>query len=651
MLENAASRRHVAWDGAEAPGKPKVTVPTFLAYMGVAAALRHYARNGSGLVAILRVDDTDALDVYADAVRLYFHQPNAAYSTHDRVEVTILKVPRKDRAFERHALLNSLEEERSVILCTIETEIDEEIRLEVDIETTIARPRASQVAAMFKRFRHPGSKSDIETILSADWKMLRVAFRSSRPVAAGLRRLRANPRGAAPGLHMPKLASSGATLDELHGLGDAAAWGKGLARDLRDLKAGRIAWEDVDSGVLVSGPPGTGKTLFAEALARTCGVPIVVASAARWQAQGYLNDFLKAMRSSFDEAKALAPAILFVDEADSFGDRGVADHNADYKRQAINGFLELLDGFERREGVVVVGATNHPEAIDPAIRRSGRLDRNVEIALPDASARVGIFRYHIGMELGREHEDRLARSTEGMSGADIARLARDARRVLRRRSTPVDIGDVLDQLVPLVPLPADILRNASVHEAGHAVVGLEVGIGKLVSVGIAGDVVAGTLNSLGQAVFEVPELHVRKAQHYLDTIAMLLAGMAAETVVFGTFSNGATGGVRSDLAQATEIATLVEGCYGMGETLVVENIAEKELARLRERNPRLRAAVGRLMSSQLERAVAIVKSHQGALEEIAQELLEVRHMSGAAVEAAVARNRRERRGVSLLKRQ
>lgn len=137
--------------------------------------------------------------------------------------------------------------------------------------------------------------------------------------------------------------------------------GLDLARDLADWRAGTISWNDADKGVLLSGPPGTGKTMFARALAATCGVKLIATSYAKWQAKGYLNDFLKAMQKSFKDAKAAAPTILFIDELDAFGSRdGAEGSNASYDIKTITALLEELDGIHDREGVIVVAACNHP---------------------------------------------------------------------------------------------------------------------------------------------------------------------------------------------------------------------------------------------------------------------------------------------------
>lgn len=283
------------------------------------------------------------------------------------------------------------------------------------------------------------SEAEAEEAACYPLESLSKAFRPGRKPGRALRAL----RHMASDARKPAAASEGPTLDDLPGMGEAADWGRQLAVDLKDWEAGRIRWEDVDRGVLLSGPPGCGKTSFATALARTCGTAIVLGSLARWQSMGHMGDLLKAMRKAFDEAMKSAPCILFVDEVDSFGDRerlAVSSNNEQYCREVINGFLECLDGAAGRAGVVVVGATNYPDALDAGIRRPGRLDRHIAIPLPDAEARARILRLHLRADVGSEGFAEAARRTEGWSGARLEQLARDARRSARGARARLDRG-------------------------------------------------------------------------------------------------------------------------------------------------------------------------------------------------------------------
>jgi len=647
MPKPVLKRPLVPWKISDEAGEPVITVSIFLAYCGLAAALRHVARRNSSFVAILRIEDPEAVDCFADATRIYIKQFARDPFDFNQSAVKIVRKSSKAECVEYDVLYKAMQNSRAVLVCESDVEFDDETRLFIDFDVTIPRPTARQISAVFKRFGHPLSARDLDTIVSARWADLRFAFPPRRPLIAGLRRLRTvRPVQTVPTYEV----TPGPTLHDLHGIGMAAEWGLELARDIADFLAGEIEWGDVDSGVLISGPPGTGKTLFAGALARTCNIPIVVASAAQWQSAGYLNDFLKAMRSSFSEAKSKAPSILFIDEIDSFGDRVVADHNADYKRQAINGLLELLDGFDRRTGVIVVGATNYPDDLDPAIKRAGRLDRHFAIPLPDAPDRLSIFHHHSGLDVPIEHLERFVLATKGMSGADIARLVRQARRAARRRSSAIQIDDVLGLIGPLVPLPAEFIGSAALHETGHAIVGLEVGIGELSSIRITDEIVPGSISVLGGALFIMPEFVQKTRKYFLDYITMLLGGIAAETLVLDTFADGATGGTDSDLGKATEIATLVEACYGMGTTLAVETVDVRELPRLRAQNVGLRTAVQALLAEQFERAKRILIDNRAALEEIAAELTVVRQVIGGSVKATIEKHRRPCGGVSLVKR-
>ncbi|MGQ2908116.1 MAG: AAA family ATPase [Aliihoeflea sp.] len=189
-----------------------------------------------------------------------------------------------------------------------------------------------------------------------------------------------------------------ATVERLHGYGAAQTWALDLAQDLVQWRQGHVEWSDLSTKLLLSGPPGTGKTSFARALCNTLQLPLIATSVSTWLEPSHLGDVLRRMRVVFDEAQALAPAILFIDEIDGIGQRGQKNEYDDYWNAVVNKALELLDGAIRSQGVIVVGATNHPAMIDPALRRSGRLETHIEIPLPDVDALVGILAHHLGKD-------------------------------------------------------------------------------------------------------------------------------------------------------------------------------------------------------------------------------------------------------------
>lgn len=185
------------------------------------------------------------------------------------------------------------------------------------------------------------------------------------------------------------------------------------------------------------------------------------------------------MRGSFAEARENVPSILFIDEIDAVGDRDKdTSHNQQYHVEVVSALLEQLDGAEKREGVVVVGACNTPERLDPALTRAGRLDRH-------KPARVGILRWHLRDHLQVNDLGSIAEMTEGWSGAGREKLVRDARRLARRQRRLLSVQDLMDALPARSPLPAAVMRRNAIHEAGHAVVGIEIGIGKLVHITLA----------------------------------------------------------------------------------------------------------------------------------------------------------------------
>ncbi|MGO6664805.1 AAA family ATPase [Rhizobium ruizarguesonis] len=442
--------------------------------------------------------------------------------------------------------------------------------------------------------------------------------------------------------HAPDPLPSVPSLDELEGYGEARDWGLALAEDIRAWESAEIPWSDVDRGILISGPPGSGKTLFASALARTCGIEVVATSVSRWQSTGHLGDMLGAMRTSFQEAAAKKPCILFLDELDSIGDRATfKGDNAQYSNQVVNGLLELVDGYDRLEGVVVVGATNFPEKIDPALRRAGRLDRHIAISLPDAETRRSLCRRYIRKDMPEGEIETIVHATAGFSGADFEQIGRDIRRRARRGGAEITAELALSVLPPTLKIEGERRRTVAVHEAGHAIVGIRVAVGRLDSIEVARDVPR-TGSAAGFAHFVLDGDVERDRQTLLSQIAMLLGGRLAEEVILGSAFEG-SGGEGSDIQKATDLATVMEVQLGMGESLgYFRASSSADLEELRRRIPAVRERVEMVLLKQWKRARIIVEEHVGVIELVASQLAAKGRLDGKEVEQMMSAKLRER---------
>lgn len=519
-----------------------------------------------------------------------------------------------------------------LVIWPSEYELPREIDLAADRVVDVGAVRAFHLVAAAKEFAGQIIEvEDARKMLEHPPSEVFAAFRAGRPAAEVLARLasvRKDPERST--IETPP------SLDELVGYGEAKTWGLALARDIASWRNGTIDWVDVDRGLLLSGAPGTGKTMFAGALARSCDARLVATSVARWQSAGHLDDTLKAMRKSFEEACANGPSILFIDEFDGIADRSrvAGTMHETYWTHVINFLLELIDGHDRLQGVVVIGATNYPEGIDPALLRPGRLDRHIQIALPDTEERKHLARSYFGTHLSDEELNVISAATAGLTGASFLKASRDAKRAARLAGKPVSLADVMSALPPTRKITGGERRTIAIHEAGHAVVGVRLGVGLLTKVAVPWKVHPG--QPLGFAHFELDEDQLMERRGCLDQIAVLLAGRAAEEVVIGSAFDGAGDTEGCDLHKASDLATRMEVQLGMGEGLGYFNLTSIEQRdRLRRNNPGVAARVERVLKREMERSREIVTHFQSAIERIADVLVEKAIIEGKEVRSII----------------
>lgn len=420
--------------------------------------------------------------------------------------------------------------------------------------------------------------------------------------------------------------------------GDARRWALDLRDDLADVRAGRIGLDSVDRGAVLHGPPGTGKTLLARMLGQELGIPVIVSSVAEWFATtgGYLNEVIKAQRKVFDEARAQAPALLFLDEINMLPNVDGLDgsRNKDYWAPLVLDFYTLLDGATQgRDGVIVIGATNRIEDINPAILRPGRLERAILVGPPDASGIENIMRHHLGADLVGQDLGPLAMldANIGATGAVVMAQVRAARRAARRADRAITVEDLASQISPNDDRTHGERRLAAIHEAGHAVVGCTLGTGVLTSVSIlkAGD--AGGLVS-----FDDQERRLVTREDLDASVMTILAGRAAEELMLGKPSRGAGGGIDSDLARATRLVATVEGSLGLGSDLLFRAPPENAYELLRD--PAFRARVEASLQQIYRRTLNLLTASRQTLVAVTEELLVKRFLSGDQVRSLIARH-------------
>jgi len=393
---------------------------------------------------------------------------------------------------------------------------------------------------------------------------------------------------------------------------------------LRDPKRFEQLGAVVPKGVLLYGPPGTGKTLLARATATESGAKFYAQSASAF-VEMFAGLGAARIRKLFAEARKNAPSIIFIDELDAVGAARTGSSFNREQDQTLNQLLVELDGFASGDQVVVMGASNRLQDLDPALLRPGRFDRQLLVAPPDRVGREAILHVHTRTKpLSADVQlDLIARQTSGLTGADLANIANEAAILAGRREAKyvgaADFDNALERIVAGLQqkkvLTDKERRILAYHEAGHALMSHLMGeVGHLQKVTIVS-----RGNALGYTLHLPNEdRYMESKEELIDMLKIALAGRAAEQVVFGRVTNGAA----SDLEKATEIARAMVFEWGMSDVVTSRTLRADNYA-LSEETKRVRDnEQARLTDEAYAEAVRLIEKHRGSLDRLSQALLE-----------------------------
>jgi len=409
----------------------------------------------------------------------------------------------------------------------------------------------------------------------------------------------------------------------------------------------------IPKGVLLVGPPGTGKTLLAKATAGEAHVPFFETSGSEF-VEMFVGVGAARVRDLFEQARKAAPAIIFIDEIDAIGQsRGntIRIGVNDEREQTLNQLLSEIDGFNSEAGkpVIIMAATNRPEILDPALLRAGRFDRQITVSAPDLAGRLQILRIHCRkVTLAPDFDiERVARITPGFSGADLANVVNEAALLAARRNasavTMQDFEAAIERVIAGLEKKSRVMNEkertaVAYHESGHALVAELTPYGDPVA---KVSIVPRGRGALGYTLqMPTEDRYLLTRSELEDRIAVMLGGRAAEQVVFGEISTGAS----DDIMRATELARRMVTEFGMSERLGTVRYAtqqyqflsgETTVAASPETLKIIDDEVQRIIAGQYERAQKLLREHQPALERLTQQLLKTETVDGAAVKQAL----------------
>ncbi|MEY4640348.1 MAG: hypothetical protein RLZZ227_342 [Pseudomonadota bacterium] len=433
---------------------------------------------------------------------------------------------------------------------------------------------------------------------------------------------------------------TGVTFVDVAGVDEAKEELVEVVHFLKEPEHFRRLGAHIPKGVLLVGPPGTGKTLLARAVAGEAGVPFFSISGSEF-IEMFVGVGAARVRDLFEQAKQRAPAIIFIDELDALGRArgiGAAYGGHDEREQTLNQLLAEMDGFNTASGVIILAATNRPEILDPALLRAGRFDRQVLVDKPDKRGREQILRVHIGkirVDSGLDIAT-VAALTTGFTGADLANLVNEAAIIATRRQaehvTLADFVAAVERIVAGLERRSRLIsaREKNViahHEMGHAFAGMllnpDAPIQKV-------SVIPRGIGALGYTIQRPSEDRYLMSRRELeDRMAVLLAGRAAEQLVFAEITTGGA----DDLVKATDIARAMVMRYGMSETVGLIALDEPKPQFLDapgavmyghhgpQTEQKVADATSTLLEAAFARALALLRANRALLDEGAAALV------------------------------
>ncbi|WP_404526008.1 AAA family ATPase [Bradyrhizobium diazoefficiens] len=388
----------------------------------------------------------------------------------------------------------------------------------------------------------------------------------------------------------------------------------------------------------LNGPAGCGKTTFAAVFCREAGLHMMSASLAKWQGsgEGNLGHLLRSMRQDFEDARANVPSCVFIDEIDSIADRASISHAwRDYVVEVVNAVLAEIDGIKGREGVLVIGAINAISRCEPALLRSGRLEKIVNIGLPDSAELERMFRVRLRGDLQQEDLTAIVELAIGMVGADVERVVKDARRAARNDGgRPLALRDLRGALVTNDDRPLELRWRNCVHEAGHLVAdvihfGPDNVFANTARVGSRGGRLVRTTAPACAGTLEV----------YRRRLQVILAGRAAEELLLGAGSHGAGGARESDLDHATSLAAAMVGSLGVIGADYITYFGPRDDTRTLLSFAEVREGVARELADAVAAARSLLEANRAVVEVVAQRLMDRGRVAGAEVSEVLRRGR------------